>query len=109
MHYPERWGYLRFADDAKTGHDGFVLPPAEQSKKYLWLLYYKQKQYISNNGKYAGSLSQLELPSKVTAVNTNDCTLQLSSAGMQFNATIVCDGQEAGWQIDQDGKITPLK
>ncbi len=109
MHYPERWGYLRFANEAKTGHDDFALPPEEQSKKYLWLLYYKQKEYLRNNGKYAGSLSQLELPPKVTAVKANDCTLRLSSGGMHFNATLACEGQEAGWQIDQEGKIIPLK
>ena len=109
MHYPERWGYLRFAEqEAKKEHDDFALPPSEALKKYLWLLYYKQKQYLRSNGKYAGSLSQLELPPNIANVKGKECTLQLTSAGTQFNATIICDGQKAGWQIDQNGKIIHL-
>ena len=108
MHYPERWGYLHFAEQAEKDHDNFVLPSWEASKKYLWLLYYKQKQYLRSNGKYAGSLSQLELPPNIANVKGKECTLQLTSAGTQFNATIICDGQKAGWQIDQNGKIIHL-
>jgi hypothetical protein len=109
MHYPEWWGYLRFAEHApQKKHDDFVLPPHEESKKYLWLVYYKQKGYLRNHGKYAVSLSQLQLPSKITTITGNECILQLTSAGTQFSATIVCDSPEAGWQIDQNGKVTPV-
>ncbi len=109
MHYPERWGYLRFAEHKpEKGSDDFVLPPHEESKKYLWLLYYRQKAYMRSNDRYAGSLSQLQLPSKIPGITGNECILQLTSTGRQFSATIVCDNPKAGWKIDENGKITAL-
>ncbi|HTN05445.1 carbohydrate-binding family 9-like protein [Agriterribacter sp.] len=110
MHYPERWGYLRFAgQELKKEKDDFVLSEQEKLKKYAWLIYYKQQQYFRSNGKYAANLAELELPAKITTVTGNECTLQLTLANMQFTAAIICDSQKAGWQIDQHGKITPLK
>ncbi|HRP55773.1 carbohydrate-binding family 9-like protein [Agriterribacter sp.] len=108
MHYPERWGYLRFTKDHTKGQDGFVLPPHEESKKYLWLVYYKQKEHMRSNGRYAGSLSQLQLPSNIAGIAENECTLQLALISRQFSAAVTCDNHGAGWQIDQHGKVTPL-
>ena len=110
MHYPERWGYLWFAEqEAKKEHDDFVLPPSEELKKYLWLLYYKQKQYLSSNGKYAGNLSQLQLPPQINAKTGNEYSLQLTAAEKQFTATVTRNAGKEGWQIDQNGKITRIR
>ncbi|MCB5252822.1 MAG: carbohydrate-binding family 9-like protein [Candidatus Cloacimonadaceae bacterium] len=60
MHYPERWGYLFFSH-AKAGSDYVQakIPEIETAKEYLRQLYYKQKQYEMDHGKYARNLRQL--------------------------------------------------
>lgn len=42
MHYPERFGYLQFT---RKSDAVFTLSFSEEQKKYLWLIYYRQKQY----------------------------------------------------------------
>ncbi len=60
MHYPERWGYLFFSQKAVgTSLIDCAIPPVEYEKEYLRQLYYKQKQYWFDHGKYARSLRQL--------------------------------------------------
>ncbi|HEX5026930.1 MAG TPA: carbohydrate-binding family 9-like protein [Agriterribacter sp.] len=110
MHYPERWGYLEFGGStpATESHSQLTLP-SEESSKYLWLLYYKQKQYLRKNGKYAKNLAQLELPETLNTSTGIECTLQLASTQAHFVATIVCSRSNTGWQIDHNGKIIPLK
>ena len=89
MHYPERWGYLRFAEQEAKKHDDFTLPSPEALKKYLWLVYYMQKGHMRRHGKYAVSLSQLQLPSNIPNVTGNECTLQLTSAAHD-SAPLLC-------------------
>jgi hypothetical protein len=61
MHYPERWGYLFFSDSSVASPEEFYpIPQAEYAKEYLRQLYYKQKQYYMDNGKYATSLKKLK-------------------------------------------------
>ncbi len=61
MHYPERWGYLFFSP-AEVGSTDLVyeIPAFEYAKEYLRQLYYRQKQYYFDHGKYAKSLRQLK-------------------------------------------------
>lgn len=61
MHYPERWGYLFFdLTPVDKAEDLFLLPKSEFAKEYLRQLYYKQKQYHMDHGKFAKSLKQLQ-------------------------------------------------
>lgn len=61
MHYPERWGFLFFSH-SKAGDlvPDYDIPDVEFAKEYLRQLYYKQKQYYFDNGRYAKSLRQLK-------------------------------------------------
>ena len=46
MHYPERWGMLRFSE--KSANDEMVefkIPEKDDLAQYLWLAYYKQKKF----------------------------------------------------------------
>ncbi|HRN56551.1 MAG TPA: carbohydrate-binding family 9-like protein [Agriterribacter sp.] len=110
MHYPERWGYLWFAgQDPEKTMEAYALPPSEDAKKYLWLIYYKQKAYRRSHGKYAGRLAELQIPPVITGKTGNECTLQLTAAEKQFVATVVSAGGGERWQIDQNGKITLIR
>ncbi|MFT3748140.1 MAG: carbohydrate-binding family 9-like protein [Agriterribacter sp.] len=105
MHYPERWGYIRFAGkDEKPGNDAFVFSEAETVKKYLWLLYYKQKDYQRRNKSYAKTLTALGIPELITAKAGNKYTFKLEANTAQFTGII--NNDKEGWVIDHNGKIT---
>ncbi|MBX3253169.1 MAG: carbohydrate-binding family 9-like protein [Chitinophagaceae bacterium] len=107
MHFPERWGYLQFSG-RKAGKKPvpFVLPEGESFKKYLWLVYYKQKAYARQNRQYATGLPELKLPETVTE-GGETATLELHSLSQkEFKAVITISQSGKRWQIDQDGKIT---
>lgn len=103
MHYPERWGYLLFsdheADDVK-----FEMPYAEQQKKYLWLIYYKQKQWFKDHHEYLTSLKGLGIENKV-AISGNDNELKLEATAHQFIAYITDSKTKAIYTINQDGLV----
>jgi len=64
MHYPERWGFLFFSHHPVGSSDAqktvYSIPESETAAQYLRQLYYKQKQYHMNRGKFAKTLPQLE-------------------------------------------------
>ncbi|MBX2924664.1 MAG: carbohydrate-binding family 9-like protein [Chitinophagaceae bacterium] len=107
MHFPERWGYLRFSNRAAGRKQApFVLPESESFKKYLWLVYYKQKEYARQNRQYATQLTELEIPQTVTE-SGDTATLELTSeSGRHFRAIISIGKSGKRWQIDQDGKVS---
>jgi hypothetical protein len=65
----------------------FQLPYSEKQRKYLWLVYYRQKEFFSANTAYASSLSQLKIDADITIENKIN-TLKLEATGRQFRATI---------------------
>jgi hypothetical protein len=100
MHYPERWGYLNFT----TKDSGsFQLPVAEKMRSYLWLVYYRQKEFRRKNNSYAPSLATLGIIPKIKIGNTEH-TLQMTSAGNQFRAIISSDNKKT-ISIDHDGHV----
>jgi hypothetical protein len=101
MHYPERWGYLQFNKNGNT--PDFSLPNGEQQKKYLWLVYYKQKEWFSKHHNYALSLKQLGLSRKMI---TDDgvVALKMEVTKHQFLA-FVKTPVTLGYSIDQDGFV----
>ncbi|PVD54268.1 carbohydrate-binding family 9-like protein [Terrimonas sp.] len=105
MHYPERWGYIRFAGkDEKPGNVLFFLPEEETMKKYLWLLYYKQKEYQRSNKAYAKTLSALNIPALITTRAENKYIFKLEANTTQFTGTII-HNDKGSWAIDHNGKI----
>ena len=84
MHYPERWGYLQFT--RKEGTE-FNLPYQEYQKKCLWLVYYRQKQYKAQFGKYATTLKALGVHADQTILGKAN-QLKMQSTAVQFMASI---------------------
>lgn len=107
MHYPERWGYLTFAKESPKD-DHFELPVAEKLKRYLWLVYYKQRNYVHNNGHYASTLDQLNLSELSTvSINHKPYRLQVEATTYQFGAMILT-AEGSGYHINQDGYIQQI-
>jgi len=107
MHFPERWGYLKFSTAAPgTAEPAFEIPYAEQQKNYLWLVYYKQKEYFEKNQKYAPSLAALDIPATYTLGSKNN-TLNMESTQHQFFVSTL-DEQQHLITINQDGLVQTL-
>lgn len=104
MHYPERWGYLQFT---RNGNTVLNLPDEELQRQYLWLIYYRQKEYQRKNGKYAFALNDLGISSK-QIVKGKDVQLAMQATERQFTATLTAD---AGDQIliNDEGLIKAIK
>lgn len=105
MHYPERWGYLQFTK--QTNPVSFVLPYGEEQKKYLWLVYYKQKQWFAKHHVYALSLKQIAVTCKVK-VGDKLNQLSMEATPHQFMVFIKADNRPA-FSIDQDGFVQKVK
>jgi hypothetical protein len=107
MHYPERWGYLKFSTlPAGKKQPAFELPYAEKQKNFLWLVYYRQKEYFEKQGKYALSLSALNLPATFMLEGKGN-SLTLEAMSQQFYLSLRADGQ-ATISINQDGLVKTL-
>lgn len=105
MHYPERWGYLQFTK--QTGPVNFTLPYGEEQKKYLWLVYYKQKQWFAKHHSYCQSLKQLALSRKLIT-EEGVVALKIEATKHQFIAFIKTP-LTLGYSINQDGFVQKVK
>jgi hypothetical protein len=56
MHYPERWGFLRFVKD----EDSTDLPPFYEIEKTAWNIHYLQHIYKIEQQKFTSDLTKLE-------------------------------------------------
>jgi hypothetical protein len=106
MHFPERWGYLQFTK-GNSVNDTFSLPYAEQQKRWLWLVYYKQKQWFATHKAYASSLKELDLTADA-AVDAKVNTLQLEATNHQFMALITDKNDNITYTINQEGLVAQL-
>jgi hypothetical protein len=103
MHTPEHWGYLMFstheADDV-----AFTMPYAEEQKKYLWLVYYRQKQWYRQHHEYASLLGKLGIKSKYDIMGVGN-KLKLQSTQNQFEAFITDKKTNTTYTINHEGFI----
>ncbi|MGZ3749681.1 MAG: carbohydrate-binding family 9-like protein [Mucilaginibacter sp.] len=106
MHYPERWGYLQFSKQ-KMNSVTFNLPFRELQKQYLWLIYYRQKQWFSEHHQYAVSLGGLGLGEHID-IGKKTNSLMLEATRYQFMALISDNGSNMTLTINQDGLIQQL-
>lgn len=104
MHYPERWGYLQFSRKTDAV---FTLSFLEKQKRYLWLIYYRQKQYLKKNGKYALTLAELNIERGVK-IGERENMLEMEASAKQFTATVKAEGS-AVISINDEGLIETIK
>jgi len=102
MHYPEKWGYLQFSDN-KVGTDSeeFAEPVATALRWKLRQLYYRQKLYYAEHGRYAASLDQLQVNLKELEGHSIDIYNSPSS----FEIIGGKDENGNWWKIDHNGLI----
>jgi hypothetical protein len=90
MHYPERWGNICFsgeeANNAKLGNnENFSIPIINN---LIWLIYYKQRDFMRKNNRYARNIKELKLP-KVFDQNDMCFVLSIEGTSNQYIAKVV--------------------
>jgi len=96
MHAPEKWAYLQFSSHGGGADTVAFVPAADEAVRgALWKVYYAQKKYWREHGKYAVTLKELgaEAPA-----------LWMKATDLQFTA-----GEGDGLAIDQDGLVSVRK
>lgn len=106
MHFPERWGYLLFSNNA-SGNTTFTMPYSEDQKRYLWLVYYRERMYYSEHHAIALNLNDLGLNGQVT-VDGKPNKLVLEAATHQFMALITDETDHITYAINQEGLVQQL-
>ncbi len=104
MHYPERWGYLQFSTKTHFNEaPAFVFPYSEKQRQYLWLVYYRQKEFLREHKRYAPALSELGITQTTFDIDGQENTLQLDATGKQFLVTI--QSNNARISINDEGLV----
>lgn len=101
MHFPERWGYLRFRKENQNQFE--EIPYSEEQKKYLWLVYYKQKEYYNQHRRYAASIQDLDLPLNNININNRNNKMVLEATSNQF--TVYIGDTKSFWSINDQGLV----
>ncbi len=106
LHVPERWGMLQFSkSDVKNPNDTFEMPQYEELKKQLWLVYYKQQDFMLAFDNYATSLALLSMPESVSDASGNTAKLEMLATELQFTALLkTADGKV--FAINEEGFLS---
>ena len=107
MHFPERWGYLKFSKSA-SARQQFNLPYPEQQKKYLWLVYYRQQQWYKRHHAYSLLLKTLGVKNSAS-IDKHLNAIRLEATKHQFMAFITDKKTNITYTINQEGLTGQLK
>jgi hypothetical protein len=105
MHMPERWGIVQFSEAVVGRGPVSVRPPRDPVPHWaLREVYYAQRRYRQEHGRYAATLEELGVRAIVT---TDGRPIEVGMEGSAdgFEATAVGLTGEAQWHIRQDGKL----
>jgi hypothetical protein len=104
--FPERWGYISFTQTLAGNKTApFVLPYTEQQRRYLWAAYYRQKDWLKKNGRYAETLKELDVPEKDIMIEGKNNSLVQEATSKQFLITISDGTPRRFITINQDGFV----
>ena len=106
MHLPERWGYTVFSPNqpSQKNNTEFVIPYSEKQREYLWLAYYKQKDWLKKNKIYTSALKDLGIPEEDIIIGNVKNRIKLETTSKYFQATIT-DDEGKSVTINQDGFV----
>ena len=105
MHRPETWGYVQFST-ARAGTDRFRPDPAGPARNLLHKIYYAQKAYAKNHGRWARPLSELGLAEIWHETLTGAPRQEVTES--DFEATLEIQEsrrKHRRWHIRQDSRV----
>ncbi len=88
MHYPEMWGYIQYStNEIGTKKAAFIEKKEEAAKWYLRQIYYKERNYYAEHGKFTSDLKKLGLEEpnlkEYDSIPSIECTPSLFEASLQ--------------------------
>jgi hypothetical protein len=101
MHRPERWGIFQFS--AAAGTATFHPDPAQPARDYLHRIYYAQREYHKQHGRYSTNLLGLG-----TGLGEHLADPSLEATRGTFEASVELrrpDGRRERWRITHDARI----
>ena len=106
MHRPERWGYLQFST-APPGTAAVFLPDAAApAQQLLYRVYYAQRTYRAQHGRWANSLAELGLQDLQHPSVIGPPKLETTSSLFEASVELKEPGNKARhWHIRQDAKV----
>ena len=103
MHRPELWGYVQFSTEA-AGTTPFVPDPAAHVRQQLMQVYYRQRAYRREHGRYA--THWFELGDGWQNGSGGPLSLETTSIGFVAGATVTLpDGSQERWWMQQDSRL----
>ncbi len=103
MHFPERWGYVFFSKPGAGKTTKYEIPYSETQKKYLWLVYYSQKDHFQKNRTYAKDLKDLGISETEFRLDGKDNKLSMEATSRQFMVYITGDGMT--YSVNDEGLV----
>jgi len=98
MHYPEMWGEVMFATDGDPDFDTAPEHGSIMAAATLMPVYYMQKQWREDHGRFASSLGELGIPPQ-----RSGWTLTMESCGDGYSARLVSPHGTA--TINENGRL----
>ena len=100
MHYPEMWGFLLFSTKSpNNGGENFELNENEKMKWELRKIYYYQRNYFNNYGKFLSELKELK---SIGLQLDNSYNYEVSATNNLFEAQAKKD--DVTWNINNEGR-----
>jgi hypothetical protein len=105
MHRPEKWGYVQFST-AEIGKVEHKPDPAVPVRNLLQRIYYAQRDYRREHGRWAETLAELGMED--TGYESIEGTPLMEIARTSFEVTIRArypSGESRQWHIRQDSRV----
>ncbi|PRD49138.1 carbohydrate-binding family 9-like protein [Sphingobacterium haloxyli] len=76
MHYPERWGYLKFIDSSDTE---VAFPRSYDAEKAVWNIFYLQQLYKQEHKHFAAGITELKGYQRLLDMDRTDLIYEIFS------------------------------
>jgi hypothetical protein len=104
MHYPEMWGFVQFSEKvAGTEKAEFIYQKEEGAKWALRQIYYKQRKFFSEKGRYAPNTIELGLNDQKIIGYIWPPLIQTTSD--MYEAILLNKDKTEVWHMNQDGLV----
>ncbi len=102
MHYPEMWGYVQFTNEiAGSKKISFIEKEEEQAKWLLRKIYYAERIYFLENGKFTADLNELGL--ELSPINGFVFPPKIECTTSMFESSIISDDGSKRIHINNSG------
>ena len=108
MHYPEMWGYVQFSDNSiDDKKSAFIEKQEELAKWFLRQVYYAERNYYIENGKYTDDFYKLDIKYD----NISDYILPpvIETTSNKFEVLLLSKDGSSKISIQEDGLTKNLK